>query len=76
VSRRDPRTAQREKVAAVHAAEAAGEVADSMEVRRAIVERMKAGELTLEQAQAELKRLRAGATKAGKTTRSRVWRRG
>src|SRR5687768_15007588 len=40
----------------VKAREAEGAVADSMEVRRAIVERIHAGEITLEQGQAELTR--------------------
>lgn len=73
---RDPRTAQREKVAAVHAAEAAGEVADSMAVRLDIVRRVNAGEITLEEGQAELKRIKRAAKRAGKTTRGRVWRAG
>lgn len=53
-------------------AEAAGEVADSMEVRRALIAKMDAGEMTLEQVQAELKRIKRNASKAGKTTRARV----
>ncbi len=73
---RDRRTAQRDKVAAVAAAEAAGQVADSMDVRLDIVRRMNAGEITLAEGQAELKRIKRGATRAGKTTRGRVWRAG
>jgi hypothetical protein len=73
---RDRRQAQRDKVAAVAAAEAAGTVADSMDVRLDIVRRMNAGEITLAEGQAELKRLKSGAARAGKTTRGRVWRAG
>lgn len=57
-------------------AEAAGEVADSMAVRRAIMARVDKGEITLQQAQAELKKIRAGAKKAGKVTRNQAFTRG
>lgn len=53
-------------------AEAAGEVADSMDVRKALIERMDAGELTLEEVQAELKSIKRGASKAGKVTRAAI----
>jgi hypothetical protein len=74
--RRDHFQATREKRAAVTRAEAAGDVADSMEVRLAIVARMDAGEITHAEALVELKRIKAGASKAGKTTRARAWRAG
>lgn len=61
--------------AAVAAAESAGEVADSLDVRKALLARVSAGEITLEQAQDELKRIKRGAAAAGKTTRGKVWRR-
>jgi hypothetical protein len=54
-------------------AEAAGLVADSMAVRIALIERMHAGELTLDQVQAELKRIRRGAKSAGQTTRAKAY---
>ena len=60
----------------VNRAEAAGEVADSMEVRMALIARMDAGELTLQQVQAELKRIKRGAKAAGKVTRSQAFNRG
>jgi benzoyl-CoA reductase/2-hydroxyglutaryl-CoA dehydratase subunit BcrC/BadD/HgdB len=56
--------------------EAAGEVADSMDVRLKLIERMKAGELTLEQVQDELKRIKRNAKKVGKVTRTQAFRRG
>lgn len=56
-------------------AEAAGEVADSMEVRMALVKRMHAGELTLEQVQAELAKIKRNAKKNGQTTRDKAYRR-
>lgn len=73
---RDRWQAMQDKRAAVVAAEAAGEVADSMAVRLELVGRMNRGEITLEQAQAELKRLKAAAKAMGKTTRARAWRNG
>lgn len=71
---RDRWQANRDKRAALDAADASGEVADSMAVRLDIVRRLRAGEITLEEGQAELIQIRRGATKAGKTTRARVWR--
>jgi hypothetical protein len=65
-----------DKKDALEKAEAAGEIADSREVRMALVRRMEAGEITLEEAQAELARIKRGAKKAGKITRSQAWRRG
>lgn len=62
--------------AALKAAEASGQVADSMEVRTKLMERVHAGEITLKQAQAELKRIKRGANAAGLTTRSEAFRRG
>lgn len=54
-------------------AEAAGRVADSMEVRTALMARVHSGEITLEQAQTELKRIKNGAKRAGKITRNQAW---
>jgi hypothetical protein len=60
----------------VREAEAAGEVADSIDVRKELVRRMHAGEITLEQGQAELARLKKGAKAKGLQTRSSVYRDG
>lgn len=65
-----------EKREAVKAAEASGKVADSMEVRRALIERMDAGELTLEQVQAQLKKIKSGAKRNGLVTRAQAFSRG
>lgn len=54
-------------------AEAAGEVADSMAVRTALMERVHAGEITLEAAQAELKRIKSSARRNGKITRDQAF---
>ena len=65
-----------EKNLARNAAEAAGEVADSHTVRLAIMARVRSGEITLAQAQAELKKIQANAKSMGKITRSQAFSRG
>lgn len=65
-----------EKRAALKKAEASGEVADSMEYRRSLIEKMKCGEMTLEQIQAELAKTQRAAKRNGKTTRAEAYRRG
>lgn len=57
-------------------ADEAGEVADSMAVRLAIMDRVHKGEITLQQAQAELKKIKSGAKAAGKVTREQAFNRG
>lgn len=68
-------TAARKKDA-MNKADADGLVADSMAVREELVRKMHAGEMTLEQVQAELKRIKRDAKKNGKITRDQAWRRG
>lgn len=63
----------RRRVEAQKAAESEGRVADSMEVRLALIARMKAGELTLDEVQAELKRIQRAAKKSGKITRAQAY---
>ncbi len=58
-----------DKRRAVDQADAAGLVVDSLAVRRALMERVRAGEITLEAAKIELK-----AIKRGGVTRASVWR--
>lgn len=65
-----------EKKRALRAAEAAGRVADSLSVRLAILARIKSGEITLAQGQAELKQIQAKAQSIGKMTRAQAFRRG
>lgn len=74
--RRTAFEAKMDKRAEVNRAEAAGEVADSMEVRSALMERVRKGEITLEAAQAELKRIKRGAKAVGKVTRNQAFNRG
>mgnify|MGYP001567604843 CR=1 FL=1 len=56
--------------------EVAGEVADSLDVRMALMARVKSGEITLDQAQTELKRIKRSAKSMGKVTRTQAFRRG
>jgi hypothetical protein len=63
----------REKRNAVKAAEAEGKVADSMAYRLALMDRVHKGEITLEQAQTELKKVKRNAKKNGLTTRNSVF---
>lgn len=65
-----------DKRAAVKDGEAAGEVADSMTVRRELMARVHSGEITLAQAQSELKQIQRGAKNAGQVTRAQAYSRG
>lgn len=68
-------TRRNQKHDAIRAAESAGEVADSMEVPMALMERVRKGEISLNEAQSELKRIKRNAKRDGKTTRNQVFRR-
>lgn len=56
--------------------EAAGNVADSGEVRLELMKRVRSGEITLLEAQNELKKIKRNAKKNGQTTRSQAFNRG
>ena len=60
--------------AAMKQAEADGKVADSMEVRMALMKRVHNGEITLEDAQSELARVKRNAKKNGLMTREQASR--
>jgi len=64
----------RHRRAAMKQAEADGKVADSMEVRMALMKRVHDGEITLEEAQAELARIKRGAKANGQITRNQASR--
>ncbi len=68
--------ASREKRDEVKRSEAAGEVADSIDVRKALMARVHAGEITLQDAQSQLKKIKSGAKKSGKVTRAQAFSRG
>ena len=71
---RDQIQASIDKKRAVKHAEANGTVADSMDVRRALMAQVHAGEITLETAQQQLKKIQRNAINNGKVTRSQVFR--
>jgi hypothetical protein len=74
MSRRDWYDRRLDKRVALQIAEEQGVVADSSEYRAALVARITSGELTVEQAQAELRKVKRDAKKNGKKTRSQIWR--
>lgn len=55
---------------ALREAEIKGDVADSLDVRKALLERVRKGELTLAQAQAQLAKIQREASTPGKRTRA------
>jgi hypothetical protein len=55
-------------------AEAEGRVADSAEYRLALMARVRAGEITLEEAQSELAKVKRNAKRNGQVTRNQVFR--
>lgn len=61
-----------DKKRAVEAADKSGLIADSTDVRLALMKRFHDGEITLAQAQAELKKIKASAKKMGLSTRQKV----
>lgn len=65
-----------DKRAAVNQAESDGVVADSMEVRLALMKQVSSGEKTLAEVQAELKKIKRQAKKNGMVTRSQAFNRG
>ena len=76
---REPRTrfeARTDKSRAVEKAERDGMLADSLDVRKALMDRVKKGEVTLKQAQTELEKIKRNAKKRGKVTRQQAWSRG
>jgi hypothetical protein len=57
-------------------AEAAGGVADSLDVRMAVMKRFHDGEITLEEAQKIITKIKRDAKKSGKLTRNDLYKRG
>jgi hypothetical protein len=62
-----------DKKRAVEAADKSGLIADSTDVRLALMKRVHDGEITLIQTQAELKKIKASAKKLGLSTRQKVY---
>lgn len=65
--------AKMDKRAAVRQAEADGSIADSLDIRLKLMERVRAGEITLEVAQKELRNIQRTAKASGKATRAQVF---
>ncbi|CAI8754443.1 hypothetical protein [Pseudomonas chlororaphis] len=72
--RRDWYDRRLDKRVALQIAEEQGIVADSTEFRRSLVTKIESGELTLQQAKDELRKVKREAKKSGKKTRSQIWR--
>lgn len=68
--------ASMDKRRAMNKAEEDGLVADSMEVRHQLLEKVRKGEATLEEVQAELKKIKRNAKKNGLITRSKAFSQG
>lgn len=73
--RRDSFDARMDKRAALKRAEENGEVVDSIEFRKGLMDRVRAGEITITQAQDLLQKEKRKAKKLGKLTRTQVWNR-
>lgn len=63
-----------QRKSALKKAESEGAVADTMSVRLALMERVRSGEITLQQAQAELAKLKSQARKDGQLLRNDFFR--
>ncbi|MDD1016887.1 hypothetical protein [Pseudomonas rubra] len=74
MSRRDWYDRRLDKRVALQIAEEQGLVADCTELRQTLVAKLKSGEMTIEQVQAELRKVKHDAKKNGKKTRSQIWR--
>ncbi|MDC3739648.1 hypothetical protein KDL21_01255 [Pseudomonas syringae pv. syringae] len=74
MSRRDWYDRRLDKRVALQIAEEKGLVADSSALRASLVARIKSGEMTIEQAQGELGKVKREAKKNGLKTRDQIWR--
>ncbi|WP_274141051.1 hypothetical protein [Pseudomonas putida] len=72
--RRDWHDRRLDKRVALQIAEEQGLVADSTEFRQALVAKLESGEMTIDQAQEELRKVKREAKKNGKKTREQIWR--
>jgi hypothetical protein len=65
-----------DKIRAMESADAAGQIADSMDYRMALMGRVERGDLSLVEAQAELAKVKRNAKRNGMKTRSQAYREG
>lgn len=72
--RRDWYDRRTDKRVALQIAEEQELVADSTEFRQGLVAKLQSGEMTVQQAQDELRKVKREAKKNGKKTRSQIWR--
>jgi len=72
--RRDWYDRRVDKRVALQIAEEQGIVADSTELRQALVAKLQSGEMTIQQVQDELRKVKREAKKNGKKTREQIWR--
>lgn len=71
--RRTRHEAMLDKRESVASAEVKGIVADSLEVRKVLIGKIHKGEISLEEAQAQLREIKSGAKKKGLITRKQAW---
>ncbi|WP_395008019.1 hypothetical protein [Undibacterium sp.] len=74
--RRLAHEARSDKFRALNESESQGVVADSREVRIALLAKVKSGEITLEESQKQLKAIQRNAKKNGLVTRTQAFARG
>ncbi|VVM94650.1 hypothetical protein [Pseudomonas fluorescens] len=74
MSRRDWYDRRTDKRVALQIAEEQGIVADSTALRASLVAKIHAGEMTIEQVQSELRKVKREAKKNGLKTRDQIWR--
>jgi hypothetical protein len=74
MSRRDWYDRRMDKRVALNIAEEQGIAADSSELRASLVAKIHSGEMTIEQVQAELRKVKREAKKNGLKTREQIWR--
>ncbi|PYD05927.1 hypothetical protein DND90_21550 [Pseudomonas syringae pv. maculicola] len=74
MTRRDWYDRRLDKRVALQIAEEHGLVADSSALRAALVAKIHSGDMTIEQVQAELRKVKREAKKNGLKTRDQIWR--
>ena len=76
MSKRSAFEASIEKRQYVKQADASGQIADSMDLRRALMAKVHSGEITLPEAQQQLKKIQSGAAAKGLMTRAQAYNEG
>ena len=76
MSKRSAFEAGIEKRQHVKQADASGQIAVSMDVRRALMAKVHSGEITLAEAQQQLKKIQSGAAAKGLMTREQAYNEG